>query len=84
MDKCEGFNIYNLGESQPIKVNDLIAEIEEALGKKAIRETLPLQPGDVERTYADITKAVRELGYNPSTPIPEGLVKFTAWLRQEK
>ncbi len=84
MSKCEGFNIYNLGESKPVTVNDLIGAIEKALGKKAIREYLPLQPGDVNRTYADITKAARELGYNPSTPIPDGLAKFTAWLRQEK
>ncbi len=84
MNKCEGFNIYNLGESQPITVNDLISAIEKALGKTAIREYLPLQPGDVNRTFADITKAVKELGYNPSTPIPDGLAKFTAWLRQEK
>ncbi len=84
MNKCEGFNIYNLGESQPITVNDLIGAIEKALGKTAIREYLPLQPGDVNRTFADITKAQRELGFNPSTPIPDGLAKFTAWLRQEK
>ena len=84
MSKCKGFNIYNLGESQPISVNDLIGEIEKVLGKKATREYLPLQPGDVNRTYADITKAARELGYNPSTPIPVGLAKFTTWLRQEK
>jgi UDP-glucuronate 4-epimerase len=84
MSKCEGFNIYNLGESQPVTVNDLIGAIEKALGKKAIREYLPLQPGDVNRTYADITKAARELGYNPSTPIPDGLAKFTAWLRGSK
>jgi UDP-glucuronate 4-epimerase len=84
MSKCKGFNIYNLGESKPISVNDLIGEIEKALGKKAAREYLPPQPGDVNRTYANINKAAMELGYNPSTPIPEGLAKFTAWLRQEK
>ncbi|MFZ2146791.1 MAG: GDP-mannose 4,6-dehydratase [Sedimentisphaerales bacterium] len=83
MDKCEGFNIYNLGESQPITVNDLITEIENALGKKAVREYLPPQPGDVERTYADISKAVRELGYNPSTNIQTGLANFTTWLRNK-
>jgi UDP-glucuronate 4-epimerase len=83
MNKCEGFNIYNLGESEPITVNDLISEIEKALDKTAIREYLPLQPGDVNRTFADITKATKELGYNPSTPIPDGLAKFTTWLRQE-
>ncbi len=82
MDKCAGFNIYNLGESQPIKVNDLIAEIENALGKKAAKEYLPPQPGDVERTYADVTKAGKDLGYNPSTNIQTGLTHFTEWLRQ--
>jgi len=84
MSKCKGFNIYNLGESQPISVNDLIGEIEKALGKKAAREYIPLQPGDVNRTFADITKAARELGFHPSTPIRDGLAKFTTWLRQEK
>lgn len=63
-------------------VNDLIAEIEKALGKIAVKEYLPPQPGDVERTYADVTKAVRELDYNPSTTIEDGLEKFTTWLRQ--
>ncbi|MBA7637715.1 ADP-L-glycero-D-manno-heptose-6-epimerase [subsurface metagenome] len=82
MRKCAGFNIYNLGESRPITVNDLIAKIEKALGKTAIKEYLPPQPGDVERTYADVTKAVNELGYNPATSIQPGLAKFVAWLRQ--
>jgi len=81
MNKCEGFNIYNLGKSQPITVNDLITEIEKVLGKKAVKKYLPPQPGDVERTYADISKAVRELGYNPSTNIQTGLANFTTWLR---
>ena len=83
MNKCSGFNIYNLGESRPITVNDLIAEIEKALGKKAVKEYVPPQPGDVERTYADVTKAVRELGYQPATPIETGLAKFVAWLRED-
>ena len=83
MDKCEGYNIYNLGESRPISVNDLIVEIEKALGKKAIREYQPPQPGDVERTYADVSKAIRELGYEPSTTIEDGLARFVAWLRQQ-
>ena len=75
------FNIYNLGHSHPITVDDLIAEIEKVFGKKAIKEYLPPQPGDVERTYADITKAAKDLGYNPSTTIQTGLAKFTTWLR---
>ena len=82
MDRCSGFNIYNLGESEPITVNDLIAEIEKALGKKAIKEYLPPQPGDVERTYADINKAIKDLSYQPSTSIQVGLRQFAAWLRR--
>jgi UDP-glucuronate 4-epimerase len=84
MNKCTGFSIYNLGESRPISVNDLIAEIEKALGKKAVKKYLPSQPGDVERTFADVTKAVNELGYKPNTTIQAGLVKFVQWLRQDK
>jgi len=83
MNRCDGFNIYNLGESQPITVNELITEIEKSLGRKATRQYQPHQPGDVERTYADITKSVRELGYNPETSIQAGLASFTAWLRKQ-
>jgi UDP-glucuronate 4-epimerase len=83
MDFCDGFNIYNLGESQPVSVNDLITEIEKVLGKKATRHYQPPPPGDVERTYADITKAAKELGYHPSTSIQAGLQKFTAWFREQ-
>jgi UDP-glucuronate 4-epimerase len=84
MGKCTSFNIYNLGESSPVSVNDLVVEIEKALGKKAVKKYLPPQPGDVERTYADITKAVRELGYKPRTTIKQGLAEFVEWLRQNK
>lgn len=76
-----GFNIYNLGNANPISVNDLVAKLENALGKKAIKEYLPAQPGDVERTFADITKAERDLAYKPKTTIEEGLAKFATWLR---
>jgi UDP-glucuronate 4-epimerase len=81
IDRCSGYEIYNLGESQPISVNDLIAELEHALGKQAIREYLPLQPGDVDRTYADVAKAEAYLGYHPSTDIRTGLARFVAWFR---
>lgn len=79
--RCDGYEIYNLGESRPITVNDLIAEIERALGKKAVLEHVPTQPGDVDRTYADIAKAQRDLGYEPSTHIAAGLARFVTWLR---
>jgi UDP-glucuronate 4-epimerase len=83
MERCTGYEIYNLGESQPISVNDLIAELEHSLGKKAIRQQLPLQPGDVDRTYADVAKAESRLDYKPSTDIRTGLARFVAWFRRE-
>jgi len=79
---CNGFRIYNIGESSPVVLDDLIKEIEKALGKKAVREYLPAQLGDVRCTYADVSKAVRELGYNPTTNIRTGLAKFVCWLRK--
>jgi UDP-glucuronate 4-epimerase len=75
---CE---VFNLGESQTTTLNDLIAAIERALGKKALINKLPEQPGDVPLTYADITKARAQLGYNPHTQIAEGLPKFVEWFR---
>lgn len=84
IDKCAGYNIYNLGESRPVTVSTLIGEIENALGKKAKIDRLALQPGDVERTYADVTKARRDLGYNPNTEISDGLKHFVEWFRQNK
>jgi UDP-glucuronate 4-epimerase len=83
INRCAGYNIYNLGESRPITVSDLIKEIEKALGKKAAVEYLPLQPGDVARTYADVTKAARDLGYSPNTDISAGLKRFIEWLGRE-
>lgn len=82
IEKCEGYNIYNLGESRPVTVSNLVAEIEKALCKKAIIEHLPMQPGDVNCTYADVRKAMKELGYNPKTKISDGLAKFVEWLRK--
>ncbi len=73
---CE---VFNLGESQTTTLRELIAGIEAALGKKAIIELKPEQPGDVPLTYADISKARAELGYDPHTKIAEGLPKFVEW-----
>ncbi|MGA2915467.1 MAG: NAD-dependent epimerase/dehydratase family protein [Sedimentisphaerales bacterium] len=82
IEKCESFEIYNLGESRPIRLDKLIEEIEKALGKKAIVEHLPVPPGDVEKTYADVDKAKKTLGYNPKTDIVVGIGKFVRWLRK--
>ncbi|MCK5269959.1 MAG: GDP-mannose 4,6-dehydratase [Sedimentisphaerales bacterium] len=81
IDHCEGYEIYNLGESRPVRLDELISEIEKALGKKAIINRQPVQPGDVVQTYADVAKAKAKLGYNPQTDIAEGLRIFVEWFR---
>jgi UDP-glucuronate 4-epimerase len=81
MEKCTGFHIYNLGESRPVTVSDLVAQIEEALGKKAVKQYLAPQPGDVERTFADVTKAAEDLNYDPRTTMQAGLKEFVTWFR---
>lgn len=83
MDTCSGYEVYNLGESRPVRLDELIIAIEKALGKKAIINRLPEQPGDVKQTYADVTKAQEKLGYSPKTEITAGLEDFVRWLREE-
>src|ERR1041384_957840 len=79
------YDIFNLGESQTIQLKDLILAIENAVGKKAKINRLAEQPGDMPRTYADISKARKLLGYNPTTKLSEGLPKFIDWfLRSQK
>ena len=73
------FDIFNLGESETIQLKDLIVAIENALGKKAKINQLPEQPGDMPLTCADISKARKLLGYNPTTKFGQGLSKFVDW-----
>ena len=75
------FRVYNIGNGNSVKLNDYIAAIENALGKKAIREELPLQPGDVPDTLADCSNLERDFGYKPSTPVEVGINRFIAWYR---
>lgn len=75
----DGYNIYNLGESETISLINLIEILEKTIGIKAIKQYFPAQPGDVERTCADINKARNELGYNPSFSFQEGIQKFVSW-----
>ena len=82
IDKCNGYRIYNLGESRPVKLGDLIAAIERTVGKQAKINRKSMQPGDVTRTYADVSRASSELGYNPTTEIGAGLEKFWKWYLQ--
>jgi UDP-glucuronate 4-epimerase len=74
-----GFEIFNLGESQTIRLDRLIELIETAVGKKAMIERQPLQPGDVPLTYADIGKARKKLGYNPQIKAEKGIPLFVDW-----
>jgi len=73
--------LYNLGNNKSEKLTDFIAEIEKALGKKAEKIMLPMQPGDVPATYADIDASQRDLGFAPTTPISAGIPKFIAWFK---
>jgi UDP-glucuronate 4-epimerase len=78
-----GYEIFNLGESQTVTLSYLIELLEKALGKKAIIDRQPSQPGDVPLTCADITKARARLGYDPRVKIEQGIPKFVEWFRQE-
>ena len=73
------YDLFNLGESDTIQLKDLIAAIEQTLGKKAKINQLPEQPGDVPLTCADISKARKLLNYDPTTPLSAGLPKFVDW-----
>lgn len=78
------YRIYNIGCSSPVKLMDFISELENALGKKAMMNMLPMQPGDVYKTYADTTRISSELGYAPSTPLHEGIRRFASWYNKYK
>lgn len=76
------FRVYNIGNHQPVELNDFIAAIERATGKRAIKEMRPMQPGDVPATYADIDDLAAAVGFRPSTPIETGIERFVQWYRE--
>jgi UDP-glucuronate 4-epimerase len=76
------YALYNIGNHSPVELMYLIEVLEEALGKKAEKNFLPLQPGDVPATYADVDDLMRDVGFRPSTPIEEGVGRFVAWYRE--
>ena len=75
------YRIYNIGNHQPIELMHFIELLENALGKKAEKRWLPLQPGDVPATYADVDDLVRDVGFKPDTPIEVGIRRFVQWYR---
>ena len=84
MQRSQPFGIYNLGGSATTSLTELVGQLERALGRKAILQRLPDQPGDVPITFADTTLAEAELGYRCSTPLAQGIDKFAAWYLAEK
>ena len=74
--------LYNVGNNRPEALTDFVAELERALGRKALIEHAPMQPGDVEETWADIAALQRDHGYAPKTTIAEGIPRFVAWYRE--
>lgn len=75
------WKLYNIGNNKPVELMDYIQELEDSLGIKARKKLLPLQPGDVPDTYADVDDLVNEFGYKPSTSVRDGVVKFVDWYK---
>src|SRR5260370_916839 len=73
------WHVYNIGNSQPVEVTEVVRLIEEAVGKPATRELLPMQPGDVPETCADVGDLERAVGFRPKTPVAEGVRRFVDW-----
>lgn len=76
------WRVYNIGNNSPVELMDYISALEQVLGKKAEMEMLPLQPGDVPDTYADVTDLVEHFHYKPATPINQGIANFVGWYKK--
>ena len=81
-DKGVSYNLYNIGNHKPVKLTDFIEVLERCLGRAAVKEFLPMQPGDVYQTYADVSDLMRDYDFKPNTTIEEGLGKFAQWYRE--
>ena len=75
------YRLYNIGNHTPVDLLRFIEVIEQALGKTAAKKLLPMQPGDVPATFADVGALIRDVGFAPSTPIEVGVERFVAWFR---
>ena len=75
------YKVYNIGNNQPVELMCLIQTLERSLGKKALKNLLPMQPGDVPATYADVDDLVRDVGFKPATSIETGVSRFVEWYR---
>jgi UDP-glucuronate 4-epimerase len=75
------YRLYNIGNHQPVELLRMIEVLEQALGKPAKKNFLPMQPGDVPATYADVQGLIEDVGFKPDTPLEEGIRKFVEWYR---
>ena len=76
------WRIYNIGNNHPEELTSVISLLEKEFGKSAVKEMLPMQPGDVEATYADVADLERDIGFRPATPIEDGIARFAKWYRE--
>jgi UDP-glucuronate 4-epimerase len=82
MQPVTPYSIYNIGNGNPVKLLDFIETMENAIGKKAIKEFLPMQPGDVYKTFADVDALKNDFGYEPNTSIENGIGEFAKWFKE--
>ncbi len=75
------YRVYNIGNHQPVELMEMISLVEKCLGRTAVKNFLPMQPGDVPETYADVDDLVRDTGFRPATPLEEGIARFIDWYR---
>jgi UDP-glucuronate 4-epimerase len=76
------WKVYNIGNSHPEELTYVISLLKTEFGRSAANEMLPMQPGDVEATYADVAEFERDVGFRPSTPVEEGVARFAKWYRE--
>lgn len=83
LDRCSGYDLFNLGNDKPVSLRDFVAVLEQEIGKPAVQISKPMQAGDVQHTWADIGLSRERLDYDPKTAIEQGLAQFVAWYRKE-
>jgi UDP-glucuronate 4-epimerase len=76
------YRVYNIGNNRPVELLEMISLVEQSLGRVAVKNFLPMQPGDVPETYADVDDLVRDTGFRPSTPLADGIARFIDWYRE--
>jgi UDP-glucuronate 4-epimerase len=75
------YRVYNIGNNRPVELLEMISLVEQCLGRTAVKNFLPMQPGDVPETYADVDDLVRDTGFRPATPLQDGIARFIEWYR---